>query len=344
MTTSRERMIRSLCHQPIDRAPRDLWVAPRVERDLADDVAEIRYRFPPDVEQPDSKPTHGDRSTGRPGELGVWTDAWGCAGKVDQPGSEGLAIGPPLADATRIATYQPPLDLLDPTRIPRVNRACAMTSRFVLAPTETHGLARVLLLLGREAARSELAHGTACMRGLIARLHDFSCREMEMWAASDVDGVALAEDLGWDVGPPRPAEVWREIFRPLVREYCAILRRADKFIFFHGGGNVAEILPDLVELGVDAVGCELARLNPERLAAEFRGKITFWGELGDEDLSGRSEGVRAAVTRVRAALDFGRGGVIAHCHWTPGVPLKNIATVFDQWMQPLAMRAKTAAG
>lgn len=325
MTTSRERVIRSLCHQPIDRAPRDLWVAPAVEKDFAEDVGEIRYRFPPDVELPDCKPPPGDRASG-------------------EPGGEALPADPPLADATRIASYQPPLELLDATRLPRVNRACAATTRFVLAPTETRGLSRLLLLLGREAAWSELAHGTARLRGLIARLHEFSCREMEMWAASDVDGVALADDLGWDAGPPRPAEIWREIFRPLVRDYCQILRRADKFIFFHGGGNLAEILPDLVELGVDAVGCELVRLDPERLAAEFRGKITFWGELSGEELCGRSEEVRAAVSRVRTALDFGRGGVIAHCHWAPGVPLKNVTALFDQWNQPLAMRAKSAAG
>ena len=344
MTTSRERVIRSLCHQPIDRAPRDLWVAAGVEKDCSEDVAEIRYRFPPDIEKPECKPPHGERATGRPGELGVWTDAWGCAWKVEQAGSEGRPVDPPLADVTRIASYQPPLELLDATRIPRVNRTCATTSRFMLVPTETRPFARVLVLLGREAASSELAHGTARVRGLIGRLHDFSCREMEMWAQSDVDGVVLADELGWDVGPPRPAEVWCEIFRPLVREYCEILRRADKFIFFRGGGNLAEILPDLVELGVDAIGCELARLNPERLAGEFRGKITFWGELEREELSGRSEDARAAVNHLRTAVDFGRGGVIAHCHWGPGVPIRNVAAVFDEWMQPLGMRAKTAAG
>lgn len=315
MTTSRERVIRSLCHEPVDRAPRDLWLAPGVQQARAEDVAEIRYRFPPDVERAELGPSSDGRAATLPGA--------------------------PLADATQIASYRPPLEQLDAGRVAEVNRSCATSSRFMLAWSQTRPLARVLELLAPEAAWSRLAQGSAPVRDLIARLHEYSCREMELWARSDVDGVVLGDDWGLEIGPPRPAEMWRELFQPLVRDYCRILRAADKFVFFHGNESLAEVLPDLVQAGVDAVGCPLGP-HAERLAGEFRGRVTFWGALGAQDLRDRAEAARAAVTRVRSALDFGRGGVIAECRWEPDVPLKNVAAAFEQWARPLAMHVRSA--
>jgi len=129
----------------------------------------------------------------------------------------------------------------------------------------------------------------------------------------------------------------------LYQEYCNILHRDDKFAFLDLGGDVTAILPDLVEIGVDAIHCEWARMGAEQLAADFRGQVTFWGEIGADEMAFRPDQVRAAVTRVRSALDFGRGGVIAQCHWRPGVPLKNIAALFDQWAQPVGTRSRTTA-
>lgn len=337
MTTSRERVIRSLCHQPIDRAPRDLWVEPAVLADRPDDVAEIRYRFPPDIERPD------DPKPSDPPTTGAYTDAWGCHWRVDAPGTTGHTVEPPLAEKARIAGFRPPFELLDRERVGQVSQGCATTSRFVLAGTETCPMRRMCLLRGEQAAAMDLAADDRATRGLVAAMHDFSCREMELWAQSEVDGVAFADDLSWGGGAAWSAEVWRAVFKPLCRDYCQILRGADKFIFLGLRGDVGEIVADLVELGVDALRCDLGRMNVERLAAEFRGRITFWGELGHDALTCRPEQAREAVTRVRSALDFGRGGVIARCHWRPGVPLRNVVAAFDQWNQPLGMRARSTA-
>jgi hypothetical protein len=342
MTTSRERVIRSLCHQPIDRAPRDVWVAPGVLQERADDVAEIRYRFPSDIEPPDGLSPQGQRVAGRPGEIGFYTDAWGCRWRVDAAGAAGQPVEPPLAEKNHMAGYQPPWELLDGGVLPRVNESCAATSRFVLVRTETRPLERLLLLRGPEAAAADLAQGDASLRALLAAMHDFSCREMDLWAHSDIDGVAFGDSLSCLPAAHHPVDTWRAVFKPLYREYCNILHACDKFVFLHLDGDATEILPDLVDMGVDALHGDFDRMNLEQLA-EFRDQITFWGAVGPCALVGRSDQVRDAVTRVRSSLDFGRGGVIAQCPWPAGVPLKNIAAYFDQWSQPLGMHARSTA-
>ena len=41
MTTSRERVIRTLNHEPVDRTPRDLWASPSTETSRGDELDEM---------------------------------------------------------------------------------------------------------------------------------------------------------------------------------------------------------------------------------------------------------------------------------------------------------------
>lgn len=335
--TSRDRVIRTLNHQPVDQAPRDLWVAPGAERLLADELAELLYRYPSDLVKPDFHYPHGARAKGRPYEPGEYTDAWGCVWRITQPGTMGELTHAPLADLGHLAQFQPPWELLQKADFSRVNRGCAATSQFVLAWTETRPFERLQFLRGSEEALIDLAYGTKALRDLLDRLHEFSLREMEAWAATDVDGVEFMDDWGSQQALLISPDAWRELFKPLYRDYCQILHAKDKFAFFHSDGYIADIFHDLVDVGIDAVNAQLFCMDVESLAEHFRGQITFWGEVDRLHTLplGRPNDVRAAVERVRKALDFGRGGLIAQCEWSPGVPFDNIAAVFQAWLEPL---------
>jgi hypothetical protein len=172
-------------------------------------------------------------------------------------------------------------------------------------------------------------------------LHDFFCREMQMWADSEVDGVEFMDDWGSQDALLIAPEMWREIFKPLYRDYCEILHAKDKFAFFHSDGEISDIFGDLIDVGVDAVNSQLFAMNIERLARQFRGQVTFWGEIDRQRILpfGTIEESRQAVHRVRKALDYGNGGLIAQCEWGLDAPIHKIAAIFDQWQQPLPMHA-----
>jgi hypothetical protein len=187
----------------------------------------------------------------------------------------------------------------------------------------------------------DLARGTKDIRGLLAMLHDFSCKELELWANTDVDGVVFHDDWGTADGLLIAPEMWRDMFRPLYRDYCKILHAKDKFVFFHSDGHILDILGDLVRAGVDAIHCQQQLMGIERLAKRFRGRVTFWGEMDRQRLRnpGPPEEFRDAVLAVRRALDFGSGGVIAQCEWEPGIRIQTITAFFEQWLAPLQMHA-----
>ena len=339
--TSRDLVISALNHDRVDRAPRDLWVSPLVKTTCADDVAEIEVRFPNDVIRPDFQYPAGKRSKGRPSRVGQYTDAWGCTWHVAQRGSAGEAQNPLLDGVAKMADYRPPLEILDRAKFAKVNRSCAATSRFVAVRTECRPFERLQALRGTPASLTDLKRGSKRIRDMMAMLHDFYCRELELWAETDVDGVMLGDDWGSEDALLIAPEIWRDMFRPLYRDYCDILHAKDKFVFFQSGGMISDIFPDLVKMDVDAIRSHLFLMKIERLAKRFRGRVTFWGEIdGRQTLpSGTPDEIREAVLRVRRALDFGSGGLIAQCEWGPDIPIDNIAAVFEHWMAPLPMHA-----
>lgn len=340
--TSRELVVKTLNHEPVPRVPRDLWIPPGVESLQADEVAEMSVRYPSDIVTPSTAPTGGKRSAAKLGKQNEWTDVWGCvwrdSGNCDPPALKCS----PLAEAGRIASFQPPAELFDRSRFNRANRLCPETSRFVLAWSEVRPFDRLQFLRGDEKALMDLARGRKSIRGLLAMLHDAACRELERWAETEVDGVVFRDDWGTPDGLLIAPEMWREIFRPFYREYCEILHAKDKFVFFHSDGNIRDIFGDLVKLDIDAIHAQLHLMKFERLVKRYRGRVTFWGGQPDGRrmlTPGTTEEFRETVLSVRRELDFGSGGVIAQCRWGPDVKLQTVATFFDQWLIPLPMHA-----
>ncbi len=335
--TSRELVIRTLNHEPTARVPRDLWIAEGMETSHADAVAEINLRFSSDITQPDIPPSNGKRARGKANQTGQYTDSWGCTWQNAQPGTPAELKISPLAEKGKIAEFRPPLELLDPARFSKVNKSCETSNRFVLAQSETQIFDRLRFLRGNDAAMIDLARGTKDIRNMLKMLHEFYCKEMEMWSGTEVDGVAFRDDWGTAEGLVISLEMWREIFKPLYREYCKILHGKDKFVFFQSSGNILDIMGDLIKDGVDAIRVQFNLMEAEKVAKRFRSRVTFWGEIASQGVMqlGNTAELREEVLKIRRALDFGSGGVIAQCQWTPDIPLQTIAAVFEQWLLPM---------
>jgi uroporphyrinogen decarboxylase len=114
-----------------------------------------------------------------------------------------------------------------------------------------------------------------------------------------------------------------------------MIHAAGKYVFMHSDGEISEIIPDLVEIGVDALNCQLFCMDIEALAATHGGQLVFWGEIDRQRIlpMGGVEDVRAAVRRVRAAFERGDGGVIAQLEWGKDVPRANVEAAFAAWLE-----------
>ncbi len=334
---SRNLVIRTLEHKPVDRVPRDLWYLPGIPMFRKGELDRMLDMYPPDIAVPDFSYTRTGRESGTPNVVGNYTDAWGCVWHVGEDGVVGEVKGHPLVDWSSLSTYRPPYERLSGVDLDEVNRFCAETDRFVVSPCAANPFERLQFLRGPESVYTDLACGSRELRALMDMLHDYYTTELRMWAKTDVDAGMFMDDWGAQSSLLISPDMWRAIFKPLYSDYCRILHEKGKWVFFHSDGYITPIIEDLIEIGVDALNSQLFCMDIEDIGDRFRGRITFWGEIDRQKVLpfGAVDEVRSAVRRVRKALDRGRGGVIAQCEWGLGVPFENVAAVFDEWSKPL---------
>lgn len=330
---SRDLVKKALEFQNPERVPRDLWTLPGIRMFRKEELVDLLNKFPSDFTVPQYNYGKGKYSKGVPSVVGEYTDAWGCTWSVGEPGVVGEVKNPPISDWSLLDSYEIPWEVLEEADLTQVNKSCKETDKFVLPTTETRIFERMQFLRGTEDVFIDLALKTKEVYKLRDMLHEFFVEEMKMWANTDVDGVCFMDDWGSQISLLISPDMWRSFFKPLYKEYCDILHSKGKYAFFHSDGNIESIIPDLIEIGVDALNSQLFCMNIEDIASKYKGKITFWGEIDRQNVLpfGKPDDVRNAVRRVKNALDNGRGGVIAQCEWGLTDPKENIEAVFDEW-------------
>jgi uroporphyrinogen decarboxylase len=333
--TPRDRVVRALTFANPDRAPRDLWTLPGVERSRPAELARMRELFPPDLCGTGLAYGRGFAASGVPNRRGASTDEWGCTFEALEDGVIGEIKRPPLSDWSKLDALRPPREILE-VDWSAADRARDANDRFILAGTTIRPFERMQFLRGTEALLMDLASGDGRALRLRSIVHEFYLEELSRWIERDVDGISFMDDWGAQSALLVNPGVWRELFKPLYREYAAMIRGRGKFAFFHSDGAIAEIIPDLVEIGVHALNSQLFCMDIEEIGRKFRGRIAFWGEIDRQRVLpfGTPDDVRAAVRRVRRALDDGTGGVIAECEWGLRDSFENVAAVFEEWSIP----------
>ena len=343
---SRERVRRCLEFQRPDRPPRDLWWLPAVEMRQKSELHELLRRFPMDFATPPFKPGTSERQKGQPSivvpashppvslpEAGKrYMDEWGSMWHVGEDGVIGEVKGPVLDDLSALATFSPPWDYLDTTDLSEVNRYCAQHEEFMLSDICARPFERLQFVRGTEKLFLDLAYGTKEIDILRDMIHEYNLRHIEMWLQTDVDAIFMMDDWGARSALLISPELWRALLKPLYKEYCDLVHSRGKYVFFHSDGCIQEVYADVVEIGIDAINSQLFTMDLERIAQQFKGKISFWGEIDRITLHrGDTRDVEAAVQRVRSALGDESGGVIAQCEWGKDNPPENIEKVFQTW-------------
>ncbi len=342
--TSRERVYRALEFESPDRTPRHLWWLPWVEKFAADGLEALLREFPGDFTTcPERVLSPGDRNRGVGGKDRKWVDEWGCEWEAGEYGVIGEVKHPPLADFSALDSLTPPWEILRQADWDAVNRAqkanLAGAQKFMLAGTAggqfttVRPFERMQFLRGSENLYIDLGYGTSEVLRLRDMLHEFYLEEIQGWAKTDCDGVAFMDDWGSQTSLLISPAMWRELFKPLYKDYCDLIHAAGKKAFFHSDGYIFDIYEDIIEVGVDAINSQLFCMDIEEIGRRFKGWITFWGEIDRQQVLsfGSVEDVRGAVGRVRRAFDDGSGGVIAQCEWGTRNPPENIRAVFEAW-------------
>lgn len=323
--TSRDLIRRVLRFEEVERIPIQNPFGGDLQRKYPSDVMLPPYRYPQ------------GKSWGEVNKKGRRMDIWGCVWEAGEDGVCGEVKTSPLWESWNgLKTFQPPWEVLEGADLSAVNPACETSDKFVIPMWDPmpNLFERMQHLRGTEQLLMDLALLEPEVYRLRDLIHEYFLKQMELWVKTDIDGVHIADDWGSQQALLISPSLWRSFFKPLYKDYCDLAHAHGKFVLMHSDGYIADILPDLIEIGVNAVNAQLFCMPIEDLAKQFAGRLCFWGEIDRQRLLtfGTPEECRAAVRRVAAAfMKDKRTGVVGQCFWGKDHRLENCEAVYDEW-------------
>ena len=152
-----------------------------------------------------------------------------------------------------------------------------------------------------------------------------------------IDIIVFGDDLGMQTGPLISPKMYREFFMP---RHTVLWNRAKQLanvkVMLHCCGGIRELLPDLIEAGLDAINpvqITCRGMNPAELKTKFGKDITFWGGgCNTQDVlpNASPHQVAGNVRRLVRIFSPGGGFVFQQVHnILANVPPQNVVAMFD---------------
>jgi uroporphyrinogen decarboxylase len=223
-------------------------------------------------------------------EDATWVDEWGTGWQHAQGGSGASPTSAPLGSWGDLPRY---LDsgMPDPRAQGRFDEALPVVAAFgpthYLAGTTHQAIwERYAQLRGMENAFEDLLAGSMESGRLLDALVEYQVGLIERWGSlGGVDAVFLTDDWGSQRSLLISPETWRKVFAPRYRRLFTAAHDRDLDVIFHSCGNVAAIIGDLVDLGVDVIDpLQSEALDLAWVAREFGGRVAFAGGLPEQTL------------------------------------------------------------
>ena len=156
-----------------------------------------------------------------------------------------------------------------------------------------------------------------------------------------IDVIVFGDDLGMQSGPQVSPAMYREYFQPRERAMWQFVKqRAPHLkIMLHCCGGVRELLPGLIDAGLDAINpvqITCRGMDAAGLKRDFGSRLTFWGggcDTRDMLIKGTPAQVTEHVRQQVKVWQPGGGFVFQQVHnILADVPPANIVAMYDAVM------------
>jgi len=198
-------------------------------------------------------------------------------------------------------------------------------------------LERSWSMRGFAEALADAAGEPEFYRDLIAAIADHHDQLLDRFLPLPFDGVMFGDDWGDQRGVILGPDRWRDMIKPHYAKLYSRVKAAGKFVLTHCCGSVADILPDMIEIGLDvleSVQPEARGMNPYELKKRYGDKITFWGGLGSQSIIpfGTPDELRTEIRNLAGQMGKGGGYILAGSKGLqPETPTPNAVAILEEF-------------
>jgi uroporphyrinogen decarboxylase len=164
--------------------------------------------------------------------------------------------------------------------------------------------------------------------GLFDRITGFNMQVIDIFLDYGFDGIHFGDDWGQQQGLIMGPALWRKFVKPQLAKMYGAVKERNLFVSQHSCGDINDVLPDLIEVGLDVYQTFQPEIyDIQSVKALYGGRLSFWGGISTQRLlpfATPGELIEKASDIMRLA---GKGGgfIAGPTHAIPGdVPAENI--------------------
>jgi len=332
----RERVLDCIRFETPDRVPVGYNVNRRALLKYGQPLVDLCGRWPNDFYDPGAVITIPARDAAHYRSDGSYfkeeTDAWGCEWAYYQEGIMGEVKRSPLADWSALATYRvPPVPRRTAAERSKArDEVSRQKERYIGWASAGSLFEQMQWLRGVEALMEDIAFDREEIYILADRLvEEFLVPHIELGLEAGTDVVGFSDDWGTQRQLLIHPEAWRRIFRPRYQKLYDLVHQGGALAWLHSDGMILEIVPDLIEMGLDVLNPQLSCHDVAALGRAAAGRLALYGTLDYQRVMpfGTPEAVDAHVRDVTAMLASSKGGFMYGAGIQDDAPFANIEAV-----------------
>ena len=208
------------------------------------------------------------------------------------------------------------------------------SDRFRMASLALSGFTTMSFLRGFNNLMMDLVEDPEFVEALADKVFGFEEQLFEHLPAYQFDAVAFFDDWGTQKGMIISPAAWRRFFKPRYIHQFALTHRLGLKVYFHCCGYYPQIIPDLIEIGVDMLNISQPNLyNIPELGRKYGGKVCFVCPVSYQttSISGTREDIFRAVQELIDSFGRFNGGLIGYVeeYHSMGMSLANYQSCVD---------------
>ena len=192
---------------------------------------------------------------------------------------------------------------------------------------------RAWTLCGMENLLVYMVSDPEFVEGLFEEITNWNMQVLDIALQYQFDAFHFGDDWGQQRGLIMGPRYWRRYIVPCLKKMYGRVREAGRFISQHSCGDIYEVFPDLIDMGLNIYQTFQPEIyDAEKVKREFGQDLTFWGGISTQAIlpHGTPDEVRAETRRMIRIMNQNGGYIAAPTHSVPGdVPPENILAMLE---------------
>lgn len=206
--------------------------------------------------------------------------------------------------------------------------------KFILGAIGFSLYERAWILRGIEPILSDFLMYPSFVEELFDKIVEFNLIITKKLCQFQIDAFHFGDDWGQQHGLIISPDLWRQLFKKRLKKLYDTVHNEGLPVSIHSCGDITEIIPDLIEIGVNMITpLQAEAMDFNFLKKEYGKYLAFWGGVSTQKTLpyGTPEDVRKEIRERIKVLGKDGGYILAPSHELQGdIPLENMLAFIDE--------------